>query len=148
MSDSSMRTKPSIDEPSNMMRPSSASSNCRSGTSTFLVAPRMSVNWRRMNLTFSRSARSRMRALRSSRGMGGIIPPSSEGLDEADVDTAHPHVVLAPLIVVAADNRRKRRQQYLDPRGRRVRVEFADPIDREVVEVLDAVHETAAQPDA
>src|SRR5436190_18093576 len=63
MSDSSMRTNPSIDEPSNMIRPSSASSNCRSGISTFLIAPRMSVNWRRMNLTFSRSARSRICAL-------------------------------------------------------------------------------------
>ena len=39
MSDSSIRTKPSIDEPSNMIRPSSASSNCRSGTSTFLMTP-------------------------------------------------------------------------------------------------------------
>ena len=44
MSDSSIRTKPSIDEPSNMIRPSSASSNCRSGISTFLIVPRMSVN--------------------------------------------------------------------------------------------------------
>ena len=39
MSDSSMRTKPSMDEPSNMMLPSSASANCRSGTSTFLITP-------------------------------------------------------------------------------------------------------------
>ena len=37
MSDSSIRTKPSIDEPSNMIRPSSASSNCRFGISTFLI---------------------------------------------------------------------------------------------------------------
>src|SRR6266540_4554688 len=60
MSDSSMRTKPSIEEPSNMILPSSASSNCRSGISTFLIVPRMSVNCRRMNLTFSRSVRSRI----------------------------------------------------------------------------------------
>src|ERR1051326_4222079 len=60
MSDSSMRTKPSIDEPSNMILPSSASSNCRSGISTFLIVPRMSVNWRRRNFTFSRSVRSRI----------------------------------------------------------------------------------------
>src|SRR5882672_3099807 len=39
MSDSSMRTKPSIDDPSNMILPSSASSNCRSGISTFLMMP-------------------------------------------------------------------------------------------------------------
>ena len=44
MSDSSMRTKPSIEDPSNMICPSSASVNCRSGTSTFLMTPRMSVN--------------------------------------------------------------------------------------------------------
>src|SRR2546425_6734984 len=60
MSDSSIRTNPSIDEPSNMILPSSASSNWRSGISTFLIVPRMSVNWRRMNLTFSRSVRSRI----------------------------------------------------------------------------------------
>ena len=44
ISDSSMRTKPSIEEPSNMILPSSASPNWRSGTSTFLMTPRMSVN--------------------------------------------------------------------------------------------------------
>src|SRR5216684_5211350 len=60
MSDSSMRTKPSIDDPSNMILPSSASSNCRSGISTFLMVPRMSVNCSRRNLTFSRSVRSRI----------------------------------------------------------------------------------------
>src|ERR1044071_3048676 len=66
MSDSSVRTNPSIDEPSNVMCTSSASPNCRSGTSTFLVDPRMSVNWSRMNFTCSRSARSRMRAFESA----------------------------------------------------------------------------------
>src|SRR5205823_6352012 len=60
MSDSSIRTKPSMDDPSNMILPSSASSNWRSGISTFLIAPRISVNCRRMNLTFSRSMRSRI----------------------------------------------------------------------------------------
>ncbi len=44
MSDSSIRTKPSIDEPSNIMSPLSAFSNCDDGTSTFLLTPRMSVN--------------------------------------------------------------------------------------------------------
>src|SRR5476649_1475371 len=63
MSDSSMRTKPSIDDPSNMILPSSASSNCRSGISTFLIVPRMSVNCSRRNFTFSRSVRSRIWAL-------------------------------------------------------------------------------------
>src|SRR6185503_13182063 len=47
MSDSSIRTNPSIDEPSNMMSPSRAFSNWLSGTSTFLLTPRMSVNWSR-----------------------------------------------------------------------------------------------------
>jgi hypothetical protein len=69
MSDSSIRTNPSMDEPSNMIAPSSASANWRSGTSTFLVTPRMSVNCRRMNFTLSRSTRSRMRARRSCFGM-------------------------------------------------------------------------------
>src|SRR5882724_5084904 len=60
MSDSSIRTNPSIDEPSNMIWPSSAVGNCRSGISTFLITPRMSVNCSRMNLTFARSAISRI----------------------------------------------------------------------------------------
>src|SRR5262249_18455490 len=74
MSDSSIRTNPSIDEPSNMMWPSSASSNCRSGTSTFLIAPRISVNWRRMNLTLSRSMRSISSAFRSCVPMPELWP--------------------------------------------------------------------------
>src|SRR2546426_2045830 len=60
MSDSSIRTKPSIDEPSNMMSPSRAFSNWLSGTSTFLLTPRMSVNWRRSELTSCFLARSRI----------------------------------------------------------------------------------------
>src|SRR5437762_10978917 len=72
MSDSSIRTKPSMDEPSNMILPSSASSNWRSGISTFLIVPRMSVNWRRMNLTFSRSVRSRICAF-VSRGAPVVV---------------------------------------------------------------------------
>ena len=50
MSDSSMRVKPSIEEPSNMISPSSAFSNWLVGTSTFLLWPWMSVNWSRRNL--------------------------------------------------------------------------------------------------
>ena len=37
MSDSSIRTNPSIDEPSNMMSPSSAFSNCDAGNLDVLV---------------------------------------------------------------------------------------------------------------
>src|SRR5688572_1130198 len=51
MSDSSTRTKPSIELPSNMMSPSSAFSNCDCGTSTFLMMPDMSENCSRRNLT-------------------------------------------------------------------------------------------------
>ena len=53
MSDSSIRVKPSIDEPSNMIWPSRAFSNWLAGTSTFLMTPSMSVNWRRRKWTFS-----------------------------------------------------------------------------------------------
>src|SRR5881409_1342829 len=60
MSDSSIRTKPSMDEPSNMMSPSSAFSNWLSGTSTFLLTPRMSVNCRRRELTSCFLAASRI----------------------------------------------------------------------------------------
>ena len=70
MSDSSIRTNPSIEDPSNMIRPSSASPNCRSGTSTFLMTPRMSVNCRRMNFTRSCSARVRITDRRS----GPFVP--------------------------------------------------------------------------
>src|SRR6266545_234063 len=74
MSDSSIRTKPSIDEPSNMILPASASSNWRSGISTFLIVPRMSVNCRRMNFTFSRSVRSRICAFVSRMDAGvGVL---------------------------------------------------------------------------
>ncbi len=44
MSDSSIRVKPSIDEPSKRICPSSAFSNWLRGISTFLMTPRMSVN--------------------------------------------------------------------------------------------------------
>src|SRR5687767_501714 len=56
MSLSSIRTKPSIDEPSNMISPSSALANWLLGTSTFLLTPRMSVNWRRRKSTSKRRA--------------------------------------------------------------------------------------------
>ena len=55
MSDSSIRVKPSIDEPSNWISPSSALANCELGSSTFLITPKMSVNCRRMKRTFSAS---------------------------------------------------------------------------------------------
>ena len=55
MSDSSMRVKPSIEDPSNWISPSSAFSNCERGTSTFLMIPRMSVNCRRRKRTPSLS---------------------------------------------------------------------------------------------
>src|SRR6267378_2388461 len=63
MSDSSMRTKPSIEEPSNITSPSSAFSNWLSGTSTFLLTPRMSVNCSRKNDTPCFLARSRISRL-------------------------------------------------------------------------------------
>ena len=43
-----------------MMSPSSALSNCERGTSTFLLMPRMSVNWRRRKRTFCCVTSSRM----------------------------------------------------------------------------------------
>src|SRR5690606_23852491 len=56
--DSSMRTKPSIEEPSNTMSPSSALANWLAGTSTLLMTPVMSVNWSRRTRTFSERSRS------------------------------------------------------------------------------------------
>jgi hypothetical protein len=58
MSDSSIRTNPSIELPSNMMSPSSALANCDDGISTFLLTPRMSVNCRRRKRTLCVRARS------------------------------------------------------------------------------------------
>src|SRR6266550_6804280 len=82
MSDSSIRTKPSIEEPSNMMSPSSAFSNWLSGTSTFLLTPRMSVNWRRSELTSCFFAASRISRLvviemRGGKGAVGVPPPTA-----------------------------------------------------------------------
>src|SRR2546422_1104362 len=51
MSDSSIRTKPSIAEPSKRMSPERPLSNWLSGTSKFLLTPRMSVNCSRRNAT-------------------------------------------------------------------------------------------------
>jgi hypothetical protein len=70
-----IRTKPSIEDPSNMMSPSSAFSNCDRGSSTFLFTPRMSVNWSRRNLTSFRVASSRM---------SFFDAPSRLGSDERD----------------------------------------------------------------
>src|SRR6266850_3857844 len=53
MSDSSIRVNPSMEEPSNWISPSRALLNWDRGTSTFLMMPRMSVNWSLMNRTFS-----------------------------------------------------------------------------------------------
>ncbi|OPY28283.1 MAG: hypothetical protein A4E28_01677 [Methanocella sp. PtaU1.Bin125] len=59
MSDSSILTKPSMDEPSNMTSPSSAFSSWLTGSATFLVVPMTSVNWSLTNSTLSCSALSR-----------------------------------------------------------------------------------------
>src|SRR6266446_3418 len=82
MSDSSIRTNPSIDEPSNMMSPSSAFSNWLSGTSTFLLTPRMSVNCSRRKDTPCFLARSRISRLvvieiRGGKGAVGVPPPTA-----------------------------------------------------------------------
>src|SRR6266567_6984223 len=82
MSDSSIRTKPSIEEPSNMISPSSAFSNWLSGSSTFLLTPRMSVNWRRSELTSCFFAASRISRLvvieiRGGKGAVGVPPPTA-----------------------------------------------------------------------
>src|SRR6266581_6470486 len=82
MSDSSIRTNPSIEDPSNMMSPSRAFSNWLSGTSTFLLTPRMSVNWRRSELTSCFLATSRISRLvgieiRGGKGAVGVPPPTA-----------------------------------------------------------------------
>ncbi len=53
MSLSSMRTNPSIEEPSNIILLSNTFSTCDTGTSTFLIVPIISVNIKRKNRTFS-----------------------------------------------------------------------------------------------
>ena len=63
MSDSSIRTKPSIEEPSNIISLSSTFSNWLTGTSTFLIVPKISVNCNLKYLTFSSSANLRMSSL-------------------------------------------------------------------------------------
>src|SRR4051812_15873120 len=73
MSDSSILTKPSIDEPSNVISPSSALSNWLRGTSTFLLTPRMSVNCSRRKSTPNRAASSLMsRWLAPPRSVGKL----------------------------------------------------------------------------
>src|SRR5688500_12653818 len=148
MSDSSIRTNPSIDEPSNMMAPSSASPNCRSGTSTFLLAPRMSVKCRRMNFTFSRSTRSRMRARRSAFAITSLERGSLEPLLQREREAAHVGVDAAPLALVIADKACQGREIDADAGRQGVGAEVADAVDREVLEVLDAGRVAGLQPHA
>ena len=75
MSDSSIRTNPSIEEPSNIMSPASAFSNCDAGTSTFLLMPRMSVNCSLRNRTLLADA--------SSRISGAVAPAVSGTVERA-----------------------------------------------------------------
>src|SRR5699024_6143774 len=56
ISDSSTRTNPSIEDPSNIISPSSALPSWVVGISTFLIVPRISVNCSLTYLTFSDSA--------------------------------------------------------------------------------------------
>src|SRR5579862_2083353 len=51
MSSSSPRTKPSIEPPSNVTRPSSACSSSSTGIETFLLTPKMSAKTKRTNRT-------------------------------------------------------------------------------------------------
>ncbi len=53
MSDSSILTNPSMDEPSNIHLLSRAFSSCFAVIATFFSMPKMSVNWSLMNSTFS-----------------------------------------------------------------------------------------------
>ncbi len=77
MSDSSIRVKPSIEEPSNWISPSSAFSNCERGTSTFLMIPRMSVNCRRRNRTPSLSQAFRISTALSRHSRSPCFSPIS-----------------------------------------------------------------------
>ena len=62
MSSSSPRTKPSIDPPSNVTRPSSAASSSSTGIETFLLTPKMSAKTKRTKRTFcSRASRTTSR---------------------------------------------------------------------------------------
>ena len=60
ISDSSIRTNPSIEEPSNIISLSNTFSNWLTGTSTFFIVPKISVNCKRKYLTFSSFANLRM----------------------------------------------------------------------------------------
>src|SRR5258706_15528075 len=108
MSDSSIRTNPSIEEPSNMMSPSSALSNWLSGTSTFLLTPRISVNWRRSEETSCFLAASRISRLVVMADRGG-----KEGGKGGEGDPLLPPPLTPTPRCLAAEKRKK-----LD-RGRR-----------------------------
>src|SRR5579871_4764660 len=62
MSSSSPRTKPSIEPPSKVMRPSNAGSSSSIGIETFLLTPKMSAKTNRTKRTFcSRASRTTSR---------------------------------------------------------------------------------------
>src|SRR5919106_2834023 len=72
MSDSSIRLKPVIDEPSKPMPSSSASASSSRPTANDFSWPKMSVNQKRMNSTFSSSTRASTSAARVPTSSGAI----------------------------------------------------------------------------
>ena len=60
-------TKPSIEDPSNIISLSNTFSNWLTGTSTFLITPKISVNCKRKYLTFSSLANLWMSSLVNER---------------------------------------------------------------------------------
>src|SRR5918992_4228830 len=72
MSDSSIRLNPVIDEPSNPMPSSSAPASSSRPTANDFSWPKMSVNQKRMNSTFSSSTRASTSAARVPTSSGAI----------------------------------------------------------------------------
>src|SRR6266850_2048159 len=114
MSDSSIRTNPSIDEPSNMMSPSSAFSNWLSGTSTFLLTPRMSVNCNRRKDTpcfLARSRISRFVVMGTRGGKGGRRRETAEEVPPSPV-VLRLHSAIQLYVVVQEELVRMRPQRH------------------------------------
>src|SRR3989442_11039970 len=134
MSDSSIRTNPSMEEPSNMMSPSSALSNWLWGTSTFLLTPRMSVNWSRRNATSCFFKSSRMSRFVAPADLVAVVVMGSRRQRAVEGGRGRPRAYRPLPPSTALDRLRSDvvvQEELVRMRPQRHRIHFLGPLVRE-----------------
>ena len=116
MSDSAMRVKPAIDEPSIHCPPSMTCSKIEAGIVTLLTMPITSVNWRLMKRICSASIRSRICSLvgvgpgwphEDQRGLGTNVLLSRKDAAGKPAATSSPARTISLNLSAAAQSRRR-----------------------------------------